>query len=126
MWEYKIAIKFLNACSHALLLLLTGNTHFADEQWSAGHPLSSVCLNCTVIPFNNKSGICDSRVGSAGLHFPSHYGYKMATAAPSIPRLMRTSGAGRKEEKKGTFSAVSYIFLGNKTFPGNSSATFCL
>lgn len=30
MWEYEIAVKFLNACSQTLLLLWANNTHFAD------------------------------------------------------------------------------------------------
>lgn len=64
-------------------------------------------------------------MGFAALQFPFHFGYKMAIAAPSVPLHVRISEAGRKEkEKKGTsFSAVSFILLGNKIFPGNSSAT---
>lgn len=41
---------------------------------------------------------------------------------------MRTSEAGRKEKeiKVTSFSALSSILLGNKTYPGNSSATLYL
>lgn len=64
-------------------------------------------------------------MGFVAPQFPFHFDYKMAIASPRVPLHVRTSEAGRKEkEKKGTsFSAVSFMLLGNKTFPGNSSAT---
>ena len=113
-----------------LISLWTGTTHFADWLQSVDHPLSSTGLSSAGLnhtDINKESGVGGCRGCSAALQFVclSHYGYKMATAAPSSPLHMRTPEAGRKEkeEKKTSPSALSSILLGNKTFPSNSSAT---
>lgn len=50
MCKYKIALKFLNACSQFLYLSRCGLvTHFADWQQDTDHPLRSTGLNGTDI-----------------------------------------------------------------------------